>query len=93
MFANGGGICLFVKKSNSFGVNFIESNINLEMICVEFSQKNIKSFAVILVYGPPDASIKYTNELLHYLENNSNTETIIIDDLNKDYLNKSNANI
>jgi hypothetical protein len=91
MFANGSGACLFVKKSNSFAVNVIESNINLEMICDEVSQKNTKSFAVIVVYRPPDASIEYTNELLHYLENNSNTETIIIGDINKDYLNKSNA--
>jgi hypothetical protein len=40
MFANGGGVCLFVKKSNNFAVNVIESDINLEMICVEVSQKN-----------------------------------------------------
>ncbi len=59
MFANGGGVCLFVKKSNSFAVNVIENNINLEMICVEVSQKNTKSFAVIVVYRPPDASIEY----------------------------------
>ncbi len=59
------------------------------MICVEVSQKNTKSFAVIVVYRPPNASIEYTNELLHYLENNSNTETIIIGDINKDYLNTS----
>jgi hypothetical protein len=91
MFANGGGVCLFVKKSNSFAVNVIENNNNLEMICVEVSQKNTKPFAVIVVYRPPDASIEYTNELLHYLENNSNTETIITGDINKDYLNKSNA--
>ncbi len=28
---------------------------------------------------------------MHYLEINSNTETIIVGDINKDYLNKSNA--
>jgi hypothetical protein len=61
------------------------------MICVEISQKNTKFFAVIIVYRPPDASIEYTNELLHYLENNSNTESIIIGDINKEYLNKSYA--
>jgi hypothetical protein len=71
-FSNGGGVCLFVKKSDSFAVNVIESNTNLEMIYVEVSQKNTKSFAVIVVYRPPNASIEYTNELLHYLENNSN---------------------
>jgi hypothetical protein len=38
-FSNGGGVCLFAKKSNSFAVNVIESNTNLEMICVEVSQK------------------------------------------------------
>jgi hypothetical protein len=39
MCANGGGVCLFVNKSNSFAINVIESNINLEIICVEVSQK------------------------------------------------------
>ncbi len=52
---------------------------------------NTKSFAVIVVYRPPKASIEYTNELLHYLENNSNTETTTIGDINNHYLNKSNA--
>jgi hypothetical protein len=37
MFSNGRGICLFVRKSDSFAVNVIESDINLEMICVEIS--------------------------------------------------------
>jgi hypothetical protein len=85
------GVCLFFKKSESFAVNVIESNTNLEMIYIEVSQENTKSFAVIEVYRPPHALIEYTNELLHYLENNSNTETIIFGDINKDYLNKSNA--
>jgi hypothetical protein len=38
-FSNGGSVCLFVKKSGSFAVNAIESNTNLEIICVEVSKK------------------------------------------------------
>jgi exonuclease III len=90
-FSNGSGVCLFIKKSDSFAVNVIENNTNLDMIFFEVSQKNTKSFTVIVVYSPPDGSIEYLNELLHNLENNSKTETIIVGDINKDYLNKSNA--
>jgi hypothetical protein len=40
-FSNGGDVCLFVKKSDSFAVNVIESNTNLELVEVINSSRRI----------------------------------------------------
>ncbi len=67
-FSTGGGVCVYVKKSNNFSINVIENNVNIGMICIEVMRKRTKKFSIITLYRPPNVDIDYTNSLLVFLE-------------------------
>jgi len=87
----GGGVCIYVNKNHNFSIDVIENYLNIEMICVEVSQKQTKMFILITVYRLPNARADYTTKLTDFLESIHDKEVTIVCDLNVNFLEKSNS--
>ena len=89
----GGGIGAYVKD----GIPYIRREDleceDLEMMWLEISFKNTKSFLISVIYRPPDTSKHLCKNFIERITDKlqaiqiENKETIIIGDINRDYAN------
>ena len=88
----GGGVGMFIRNGIKFVRKTEFEDDEIESIFIEICPKNSKSFIVSTIYRPPDSSKHLSKDfesiLLAKLKNidNCNKETIILGDLNVDYL-------
>jgi len=93
---NGGGVCVYIKE----GIDYIRrpdlENPETECIWLEIILKHSKSYLIGILYRPPDNSKHLHKNFLEKLSNtlsiigNSNKETIILGDINANYLDNRN---
>ena len=89
----GGGVATYIKHGINWKRRLDLENKFLECLCLEVLPKNAKSFVIIVMYRPPDSS-KHLHEDFnqHFCQLLSmlNSETIVLGDMNVNYLNKDN---
>jgi len=98
-FGKGGGVSFYIadhlvyKRREDLECEMIES------LWIEIFLKNAKSFFVSVIYRPPDGSSYLPPRFNYYQEKmlskalKENKETIIMGDINVDYLKKNNEDI
>ena len=90
----GGGVAAYIKHGFNWKRRLDLESEFLECLCIEISPKNAKSFVIIIMYRPPDTSKhlhKDFNQLFaQLLQKSSNTETIVMGDMNVNFLDINN---
>ena len=88
----GGGVGAYVKDGIPYTRRMDLERDDLELIWMEISFRNSKSFLVGVLYRPPDTSKHYSKNFQKSLKDvldiitNDNKESIILGDINCDYL-------
>ena len=95
----GGGVGIYVRN----GIDFVRKteleNDEMESIFIEIRPKSSKTFIIGTIYRPPESSKHLSKNFESILStnlkdiDNRNTETIIMGDLNVDYLKQNNHSI
>ena len=93
----GGGVAAYIKHRINWKRRLDLESEFLECLCIEISTKNAKRFVIIIMYRPPDTS-KHLNKdfnqlFAQLLPKSSNTKTIVMGDMNVNFLDKNNKEI
>ena len=88
---SGGGIGFFIRDSINFRPRTDLNNLDIEILTIQISKHNVKPFLITTWYRPPNDPIDtlYRFEKCLQLIDNDNKESIILGDVNYDFLSAS----
>ena len=93
--ASGGGVGVYIKSGVDYSRRLDLEQSNVELVCLEIFLQHTKPFFVCVHYRPPNSSKHLNKNHIENLQkmltklNNENKETIIIGDINVNYLDKT----
>ncbi len=85
---NGGGVCIYLRRSINYKIRDDLVPSELEAVCVEIIKPQSKPFVVTTVYRPPSALSEFFDHFEKLIKDidNENKEMYILGDLNCDLL-------
>ena len=85
---NGGGICIYLRRSINYKVRSDLIPSELEAVCVEITKPHSQPFIVTTVYRPPNASSDFFDHLEKLIKqiDDENKKIYLMGDLNCDLL-------
>ncbi len=85
---NGGGVCIYLRRSINYKIRDDLVPSELEAVCVEIIKPHSKPFVVTTVYRPPSALSEFFDHFEKLIKDidNENKEMYILGDLNCDLL-------
>ena len=88
---SGCGIGFFIRDSINFRPRTDLNNLDIEILTIQISKHNVKPFLITTWYRPPNDPIDtlYRFENCLQLIDNDNKESIILGDVNYDFLSAS----
>jgi hypothetical protein len=88
---SGGGIGLFIRDSINFRPRTDLNNLDIEILTIQICKHNVKRFLITTWYRPPNDPVDtlYRFENCLQLIDNDNKESIILGDVNYDFLSAS----
>ena len=95
--ASGGGIGLYIKNGIEYSRRLDFESADIEFICLEILSTHTRPFFVCCLYRPPDSSKHISKNFVNSFKNilskvsAENKETIIVSDINCNYLDNENG--
>ena len=95
---SGGGVALYISTKFFYIRRYEFENPDLEMICIQVSIPFQKQLIVFCIYRPPSNDASFFDKLESVLESahcscKSDTEFLVLGDLNCDYMHGKNSNL